>query len=124
MKNIMKICHWVIRPENSMEGTSNGQQEQVIAPVGGAGDRFLVGTPPGRDIGLAADDRDDSRGAAGGVEFDRPVEVAVIGERQRGHLVGRGALHHRGNPRGTVQQRILAVVMEMDEIGVGHGYRS
>ena len=29
MKNIMEICHWLVRPENSMEETDNACQEQV-----------------------------------------------------------------------------------------------
>ncbi len=51
------------------------------------------------------------------VELDRSEHVAVIGQRQRRHAGVLGGRSHVGDPVGAVEEAVLAVEMEVDEIG-------
>ena len=49
------------------------------------------------------------------VEVGHTIHIAVIRDGDGGHLEVDGALHHRGDARGTVEHRVVGVVMEMYE---------
>ena len=69
----------------------------------------------GRNVDLAADDRLDPCVFARLVEVNRAVHDAVVGETDRGHLELGGAGDHRWDPAGAIEQRILGVIVEVDE---------
>ena len=85
--------------------------------------RVAVAALLGGDVGLVADDRIDLVRLALVVELERPVEIAVVGDR---HSVHAGPLHlldEVGNPVGPVEQAVVRVAMKMDErAGVAHGH--
>jgi len=88
-----------------------GQQGQVVALVANAvPDRRAVVD----QIGLEADDWLDVVRPAGLVEVDRAVHHPVVGEAEGGHAELGRPLHHRVDLAGPVEQRILAVDMQMD----------
>ena len=66
------------------------------------------------EIGLEADDRFDPVLLAGLVEVDGPVHHAVVGEPEGGLTELRGPGGHRVDLAGAVEQRVLAVGVEMD----------
>jgi hypothetical protein len=70
-------------------------------------------------VDLASDDRLDPGGVGGVVELDRAEHVSVIGERERGHLHRGGARDQTVETARAVQERVVAVVMEVDE-GLAH----
>jgi hypothetical protein len=72
------------------------------------------------EVGLAAEDRVDARLARLGVELDRPEEVAVVGERQAPHAVPRGLAEQRVDADRAVEQREVAVDVEVGECRGGH----
>ena len=55
--------------------------------------------------------------AAGGVEFDRAGQQAVIGERQRGQSARGGGLHPLGGRGQPFEQRVVRVQVEGNESG-------
>ena len=72
------------------------------------------------DVDLAADDRLDSLLSGLLVEVDRAGQRAVVGERDRGHLeLGRPGGERRDAAR-PVEDRVLAVDVQVDEVGA-HG---
>ena len=71
------------------------------------------------DVELEPDDGLDPLVLGGAVELDRAAERAVIGERHRRHAQLLGPLDQLADPAGAVEQRVLAVHVEMDE-GGGH----
>ena len=68
------------------------------------------------DVGLHADDRFHAGGEAGLIKFDRAVEVAVVGDGDRGHLHFGGFLHERLHPHRAVEERVFSVEMEVNEL--------
>ena len=97
-----------------------GQQNKVVMD-GLARPVLLVPPVSWSDIDLAADDGLDPGLLAQGVEFDGPVEIAVIGQ-------GHGPQPHRLDPGKEfgqldrpVQKRIVAVEVEVDEFSGRHG---
>ena len=72
------------------------------------------------DVDLAADDRLDALGVRCLVQLDRPGERAVVGERDGGHLELRRPGRERWDPARAVEDRVLAVDVQVDERG-GHG---
>ena len=72
------------------------------------------------DVDLAADQRLDAVLGRLAVELDRARQRAVVGEPDGGHLELGGALRQGRDPAGAVEDRVLAVDVEMDELG-GHG---
>ena len=72
------------------------------------------------DVDLAADDRLDPLLPGLLVEVDRAGERAVVCERDRGHLeLGRPGRERR-DPARPVEDRVLAVDVQVDEVGA-HG---
>src|SRR6185369_6708602 len=77
----------------------------------------------GRDVRLAADDRLHAGGGRLLVEVVRPVHVAVVRDRDGGHLLAADLGEHVLEPGGAVEHRVLGVDMQVHE-GVGHGVPS
>ena len=101
----------------------HGQQDQVVpvAPVALA--HFLVGAVGVAlrvDVELAADDRLDAGLLAGLVEVDGPEHVAVVGDGQRPHARRQRLLHVVLDLGGAVEQRVVGVVVQVDEARVGN----
>ena len=92
------------------------QQDQVVGAVAGA-----VAAAPAGDVRLHPDDRLDARLARRLIELDRPEQRAVVGEGQGRHRQLGGARHHALDGARAVEQRIVAVVVEVDEVGMVHG---
>ena len=65
-------------------------------------------------VGLEPEDRLDPVLAAGLVVLDRAVHDAVVGEPERRHAELRRALGHRLDLAGAVEQRVLAVDVQVD----------
>ncbi len=130
--------------ELALERRQRGQLEQV-AQAGGrlghhrhvrvgaaAGDvvGLLAGVTPqdppgveprrGRDVGLDADDRLDAGLGRRVVELAGAEHVSVVGHPDRGHLQPVHLGEHRRDLRGTVQHRVLGVVMQVHEGRVVH----
>jgi hypothetical protein len=55
------------------------------------------------------------------VELDGAEHDAVIGERDAGHAVVRGATTKRIDSASAVEERVLAMNVEMNERRIGHG---
>src|SRR5262249_10671307 len=77
--------------------------------------QLAVETGPRGDVELAAEDRMDPVPAGRFVELDRPEEVAVVGERHRRHAQLAGAREERIDLDRTVEERVLAVEVQVDE---------
>src|SRR5581483_1421956 len=83
---------------------------------------LLLDAPVFGDIDLAADHRLHALLARLAVELDRAGERAVVGQRDRGHLELCGALGEPRDAAGAVEDRVLAVDVEVDEgDSRGHG---
>ena len=92
------------------------QQHEVVGRITRA-----VLAAAARDVGLHADDRLDAGLLGLLVELDRAEHRAVISQRHRRHAEFDRLLDHARNRARAVQQRIVAVIMEMDEVGGLHG---
>ncbi len=98
------------RDEVAVADQVGGQQRHVRLVADGA-----VEPPARRDVGLAADDRHERVLAGGVVELHGAEHDAVVGQGDAGGAVLRGALAERVDATSSVQQRILAVNVQMDE---------
>ena len=76
-----------------------------------------------REVEFAADERLEALGLGLVVELDRAVQIPMVGEGEGLHPQPGGAVHQAVDTASAVQQAVVAVDMEMDEIGVGgrHG---
>ena len=92
------------------------QEHQVVRRLPGA----VVAAPAG-DVGLHAQDRLDAGLPGRLVELHGPEQGAVVGEGQGRHAELGGPLHHAGDRARAVEQRVVAVVVEVDELGLLHG---
>ena len=92
-----------------------GQEEQVVPAVLGAG-VAAVATVAGSHVGLEADDGLHPGFDALVVELDRAEEGAVVGDGDRRHAKLFGAGGQVRAAAGAVQQRILAVDVQVDEL--------
>ena len=68
-----------------------------------------------RDVGFQADDGLDPGKLRLGEEVDRPVEHAVIRERDRGHASLGGQPNHVGDSARPIEQAEFRVSVEMNE---------
>ena len=114
-------------PEEVVQARLVGRPDRLVGVTTGTGDvvPLLVRLAPldlalvapglGGDIRLDPDDRGDSGLLRGVEEVVRPVEVAVVGhgDVRHAHLVAR--VEHVLEPRGTVQQRVLGVDVQVRE---------
>ena len=73
-----------------------------------------------REPDVAARDRLQSALARGAVELDQSEDVRKIGQRERGHRVGRSGRDRVVDPERAVGDRELAVQAQVDEGGVAH----
>ena len=55
------------------------------------------------------------------IELQRPVQIAVIGERQRVHAQLFGPLDQLLDRAGAIEQAVMAVAMQMNKRRRGHG---
>jgi hypothetical protein len=104
-------------------GPVAGQEREVVARVLLAAGILLEAAARG-DVGLVADDRVDARGLGGLVELERPVEVAVVGDRQGVHAQFHRPRHQPVDRAGAVEQAVVAVAVEVDEGGRAHPWAS
>jgi hypothetical protein len=99
-------------------GVVHREQQQVadrIEARGVALARLAFEARAGREVDLAAEDRLDAVLLGGLEELDRAEEVAVVGERDRRHAELLRALEERIDLDRAVEQRVLAVQVEVDE---------
>jgi hypothetical protein len=111
--------------EVAVPGLVHRQQQQMVDGIEAAGVALALLLVEARRRGhvhLAADDRLDATVPGRLVELDRAEEVSVIGERDRGHVERLGALEQRVDLDGTVEQRVLAVEVQVDERSGRHPY--
>jgi hypothetical protein len=85
----------------------------VAAPPPGS----AVQAAPLRNVGLDADDRLDALVLRPGVELDRAEHVPMVREGHGGHAHGGDGVEDVVETVGAVEEAVLAVEMEMDEVG-------
>ncbi len=90
-----------------------GEQRQVIALVVDL--RFFLKSAPVGHVCFDADDRLDAVLHALGIKFDGAVHGTVVGKADRRHAVFFCEQHHVVYFRQTVEQRVVAMRMEMDK---------
>ena len=71
------------------------------------------------DVGLATDNRLDPAPWRFLIKFDRPVKIAVVGNRHRRHLIFT-PFSSAPAPDRPVEKRIFGVEMEVNEGIAGH----
>ena len=101
--------------EVPVAGLVAGEQREVGVLLLDAG----AAAPVGGHVELEADDGLDTRFLRGAVELDGAAERAVVGESHGRHAQLLRPLDELLHAAGAVEQRILAVHVEMDEVG-GH----
>ncbi len=104
--------------EVPVPGIGRGDDRQVVVEVLLAGG--LLEPAPGRDVELGPDDRLDPCLLAGLEVVDRSVHDPVVGDRDRRHAQAGGLFEQGRDPGGAVKDRILGVVVQMDETAA-HG---
>ena len=110
-----------LAPVEPLEEAGGGQLDEVAEARVGTGEKrevialHLPPDPPVVDeVRLEPEDRLDAGGAARLVVLDRAVHHAVVGEPERRHAELGGALGESVDLCGAVQQRVLAVDVEVD----------
>ena len=94
------------------------KEDEVVIAIGiGAG--FVVAG----DVDFAADDGVDAGGFGGVIETDGAEEVAMVGHADGGHVLLGADLHELVDFAGSVEKGVVGVVVEVDEGGLGHGFR-
>src|SRR5687767_9375419 len=73
-----------------------------------------------RDIDLAPEDRIEPALARLIVEHNRREHVAMLGDRRRRHPELHHPIEQLVDAAGAVEQRVLAMKMEMNEVGHSH----
>src|SRR5665647_2913029 len=76
-----------------------------------------------KELGMPAVALTDHGTLGGVVKFYRAAQRAVVGERHGRHAQLLGPLDEALHTAGAVEQRVLAVDVEMDEIGGHVGFR-
>lgn len=99
-----------------------GQQRQMMRRFARSADD--VRHPSGGRVGLIAQDRIDPRVTALGVKLQRPVQVAVIRDRQRGHPQLFDPLDELRDLARPVEQTVMRVAMEVGERPRRVGHRA
>ena len=94
------------------------QQRQVVSRILTAA-RF-IGATTGSDVSFIADDRVDVFGPTSVVELERPVQVAVVRQRQCVHAMVNGSLYQLGNRACSVEQAVVAVAVQVNERAIRH----
>ena len=107
------------------------QLDQVVIPLVGLGEQHQVvgrfadvaalGVPASRrDVDFAAEDRLHAPLLRVVVKNHRRKHVAVLGDRQRGHVQLGGLIERLVDPAGPVEQGIFGVQVKMNESLVSH----
>jgi phosphohistidine phosphatase len=91
-------------------GVVGREQGEVVALHPTAGERTNIVD----EVRLEPEDRLDPGGVAGLVVLDGAVHHPVVGQTQGGHAELRGASSHRPDLACAVEQRVLAVDVEVD----------
>ena len=102
--------------EVAKAGLGGRQQGEVVAL-----DALIGAAPIVDQVGLESDDRLDPVRLARLVVLDRAVHHAVVGEPERGHPQLRRPGGQAIDLAGAVEQRVLAVDVEVDRLGARHG---
>ncbi len=89
----------------------------VVALLARVAPQDALGVEPRRgcDVGLHADDRLDARFGRAVVELAGAEHVSVIGHPDRRHVQPLRLGQHRRDLRGTVQHRVLGVIVKVHE---------
>ncbi len=95
----------------------------VLRQQQGAGAVAAAAVARLRHPDVAADDRLDALGARRGVELDHAEQIGEVGQRQRRHAVGGGALDGGVEAHQPVGDGVLGVQAQVYEGGSGHGAR-
>ncbi len=106
--------------EISVAGKVLTEQKQVMGGIRGTAGARFVEARTGCDIDLTADDRLDAGLARLEIEFDGAEHVAVVGNRQRRHAVFARPLDEIGYFYGSVEEAVLAMQVQVNEIGMFH----
>ena len=77
--------------------------------------RVFLEAAPGGDVGLVADDRVDLRGLGGLVKLERPVQIAVVGDRQGVHAQLDRAVDKPVDRTRPVEEAVVAVAVKVGE---------
>lgn len=103
------------RPDRLVRVTT--RTGHVVALLVGLTPLDLALVAPGlrSDVRLDADDRRDARLLRRVEEVIRPVEVAVVAHGDMGHAHFIAGIEHVLEPRGTVQQRVLGMDVQVRE---------
>ena len=102
--------HQILKPNGI-----HGQQCQVITRFfDSTGSRF-VESGTGSDIGFQSENRIDAGSAAFIVEFQRSVEIAVVGDGECVHPRPLHLFHNLIDPIGSIQQAVMRMAMQMCE---------
>ena len=107
--------------EVAKAGAVAGQQRQVDSWPPSMPPSFFVKAAAGGDVGLQAEDRIDAQFLGRLIELHRPVQIAVVRQRQGGHPQGLRPLQQPANRAGPVQEAVVAVAMQMGERKRAHG---
>src|SRR3989449_5332053 len=103
------------RDEVAVTGAVAGEQHEVRVVGGGAAQPLAPPAAPEGEVRLEPEDRPDVAGLRLRVELPGPVEVAVIGDRQRVHAECLDVVQQIGNAVGAVEEGVFAVRVEVYE---------
>ena len=87
----------------------------MVASVLAAMRAASVEAAVGGNVSFVTHDRIDLRRLTGLVKLQRPVQIAMIGERQRVHTELFSTAYQLSDRTGTVQQTVVAVAMQMNK---------
>ena len=97
-------------------GEESHVESHILPSVG----RLLLVHRTGGDVDLASDDRLHLRFLGGLVELDRAEEISVVCQGDRRHAKLGRLPHELLHPDGSIQERILAMDVQVDEGRLGH----
>src|SRR5947208_2877559 len=106
--------------EISVAGAVPRQDRQVVRALVAAVLGAALLPAPGGDVELAAEDRLDASLLRREIEVDRPEEVAVVRQRDRGQAQILRLLDELLELRGAVEEAVLGVDVEVNELAVLH----
>lgn len=104
-------------------GEVSREQTEVEEGLAVVGPAMLFETRGLHEVEFAADQRFYPGGFGGVVEGNGPVKIAMIGQREGGHLEIDRPLHEPVYPAGPVEQTIVGMDVEMNEVFVGRRHR-
>ena len=99
-----------------------GQKSDVIRCI--ASRRWTIFVRNRCDVGFAANDWFYAGATCFLVKFNRPKQIAVIGDRNGRHFEFSRLFHQFFHSNSAVQQRVFGVQMQMNERIAGHQFCS